>query len=79
MKRVKAACIEQILEFQINPDEEVSTAKEKVLSEVKQYKDGLKRVGTKYRILDETALPDGSIQIHIRKQYNSSAVGKFLD
>ena len=79
MKRVKAACIEQILEFQINPEEEAATAKEKVLLEVKQYKARLTRAGTKHKILEETALPDGSIQIHIRKQYNSSATGKFLD
>lgn len=79
MKRVKAACIEQILEFQINPEEEASTAKERVLSEVKQYKARLTRAGTKFRILEETTLPDGSIQIHIKKQYNFSATGKFLD
>lgn len=33
----------------------------------------------KYKILEETDQPDGSIMVKIIKQYNSSPVGNYLD
>ena len=34
---------------------------------------------TKYKIVDETEQPDGSIIVKVIKQYNSSPVGDYLD
>lgn len=79
MKRIKAACIEQILEFIVVPEEDAALAKSKVVEELKLYKARLEHAGTQHKILEETTLPDGSIRIHIKKQYNNAAVGTLLD
>ncbi len=47
--------------------------------EVKKYKAGLDKTGTKYKILSEETQADGSIVIEIKKQYNTSPVGSYLD
>lgn len=43
------------------------------------YKASLDRSRTKYKIIDETEQPDGSVVIRIRKQYNNAPVGSYLD
>jgi len=54
-------------------------AVEQVTREVDQYKKGLDRNHTKYKILEQTTEPDGSIILKIVKQYNSSPIGDYLD
>jgi hypothetical protein len=54
-------------------------AKKVVQEEVRKYKDGLDRNKTQYKILSETQLEDGSVMMEIKKQYNSSPVGDYLD
>lgn len=79
MKRVKAACITQTLHFLLKEDLGNDYARKVVEEEVKKYKMGMDRGHTKYKILSEETLPDGSIMIEIKKQYNTSPVGKYLD
>lgn len=79
MKRVKAACITQTLHFQLKEDLGNDYGRKLVEEEVKRYKSGLDRSGTKYKILSEETQPDGSVIIEIKKQYNSSPVGSYLD
>lgn len=79
MKRVKAACITQILHFMLKEDLGHDYAVRMVEEEVKKYKLGLDRSGTKYKILSETRQEDGSVIIEIKKQYNLSPVGNYLD
>lgn len=79
MKRVKAACITQTLHFMLKDDMGSDYAKKMVEEEVKKYKDGLERSGTKYKILSEEVKQDGTVVIEIKKQYNSSPVGAYLD
>lgn len=79
MKRVKSACITQTLHFMLKEDLGRDYAKKMVEEEVKRYKTGLDRSGTKYKILSEEVLEDGSVMIEIKKQYNSSPVGNYLD
>lgn len=79
MKRVKAACITQTLHFLLKEDIEKNYAKKMVEEEVKKYKDGLERTGTKYKILSEKTQEDGSVIIEIKKQYNTSPTGNYLD
>lgn len=79
MKRVKAACITQTLHFQLKEDLGHDYAIQMVKEEVERYKRQLDRSGTKYRILSETTQTDDSILIEIKKQYNTSPVGNYLD
>lgn len=79
MKRVKAACICQTLHFMLKEDIGHDDAVSLVKKEVEQYKKGLDRNHTKYEIVEEENLSDGSVMIRIIKQYNSSPVGNYLD
>lgn len=79
MKRVKAACITQTLHFLLKEDVGREYAKQLVQEEVKKYKNGLDKTGTKYKILSEETKEDGSVVIEIKKQYSTSPVGSYLD
>ena len=79
MKRVKAACITQILHFMLKEDFGHDYAVQLVSEEVKKYKAHLDKTGTKYKILSETTQDDGSVIIEIKKQYNTSPVGYYLN
>lgn len=79
MKRVKAACITQTLHFLLKEDVGHDYAVKLVSEEVKKYKEQLNKSMTKYRILSEEIQDDGSIVIEIKKQYNTSPVGHYLD
>jgi hypothetical protein len=79
MKRIKEACICQTLHFMLKEnfghDYAVRTVKEKV----EKYKASLDKSRTKYKIIEETEQADGSVIIKIKKQYNASPVGSYLD
>lgn len=79
MKRVKAACITQTLHFLLKEDVGQEYAKKLVTEEVKKYKDLLDKNKTQYKILSEETQADGSVIIEIKKQYNTSPVGHYLD
>lgn len=75
MKRVKAACILQTLVFSQKP--ELGYSKERSLKinreEIEHYKATLERARTRYQIIDTVEQADGSIIVHVRKQYNDKA------
>lgn len=75
MKRVKAACILQTLFFSQKP--EMGYSKEYALKinleEIEHYKKTLERAKTRYRITDTAEQEDGSVVVHVRKQYNDKA------
>lgn len=79
MKRIKAACICQVLHFAPKEDLQRGEAAELAKREVEQYRKGLERSGTQYRIVEERELSDGSMEVRVIKQYNSSPVGDYLD
>ena len=79
MKRVKAACITQTLHFLLKEDAGHDYAVKLVSEEVKKYKAQLDKNNTQYKILSEETQADGSIIIEIKKQYNTSPVGNYLD
>lgn len=79
MKRVKAACITQTLHFLLKEDLDHDYAVKLVNEEVRRYKDQLNVSRTQYKILSEETQADGSIVIEIKKQYNTSPVGNYLD
>ena len=72
MKRVKAACILQTLVFAQKP--EMGYSKERALKinqeEIEHYKVTLERTKTRYQIVDTSEQEDGSVVVHVRKQYN---------
>ena len=72
MKRVKAACILQTLIFQ--QKEDCGFTREQILKanrhEISRYKEILERTDTRYQIVSEEELENGSIILRVRKQYN---------
>lgn len=79
MKRIKAACITQTLHFMLKEDLGHDYAVKAVKEEVDRYKRQIEKSGIKYRILSETEQADGSVIIEIKKQYNTSPVGSYMD
>jgi len=79
MKRIKAACICQTLHFMLKEDIGRDYAMDLVKQEVEQYKKGMERSRTQFKILSEERQPDGSIMVKVIKQYNNSPVGNYLD
>lgn len=79
MKRIKAACICQTLHFLLKEDTEPVLAQRLVQDEVAAYRKRLEVSGAKYRILSEEQQTDGSVILRIKKQYNQSPVGDYLD
>lgn len=79
MKRVKAACITQTLHFMLKENVGHDYAIKLVGEEVKKYKEQLDRNKIQYKILSEEEQPDGSVIMEIKKQYNSSPIGHYLD
>ena len=75
MKRVKAVCILQTLVFAQKP--EMGYSKDRALKinqeEIEHYKATLERAKTRYQIIDTVEQEDGSIVVHVRKQYNDKA------
>lgn len=79
MKRIKAACIIQTVCFSNHDGETTEYAKKMIEQEYIKYKAQLEKSKTKYKILSENKNEDGSIVIEIKKQYNASPVGNYLD
>lgn len=79
MKRIKAACIIQTLCFSSHDGETTEYAKKAIVQEYEKYKAQLEKGGVKYKILSEETNEDGSIVIEIKKQYNNSSVGDYLN
>lgn len=79
MKRIKEACICQTLHFMLKEDAPLDYAARLVKEEIEKYKESLAKTCTKYRIIEETPQSDGSVIIKIKKQYNASPVGSYLD
>ena len=79
MKRIKEACLLQTVHFQLKEDLGHDAAVQAVREELARYKAQLDRSRTQYKITDEEVQPDGSILIHIKKQYNHHSCGAYMD
>ena len=79
MKRIQEACICQTLHFMLKEDFGHKYAVDRVKEEGVRYKESLERSRTKYKILEESTLPDDSVVIKIIRQYNGCPVGHYLD
>lgn len=79
MKRIKAACICQTLHFMLKEDVEHDWAVKQIEQEIEQYKRHLERNRTKYKIVEQEMMEDGSVMMKVIKQYNTSPIGDYLD
>lgn len=79
MKRIKAACLEQTIHFQLKDGISSELAKQQVRQEYESYKMQMDRHRTQYKIIEETEQPDGSLIIKIKRQNNTQPVGSYLD
>lgn len=79
MKRIKAACLEQTIHFQLKDGISPELAKQQVRQEYEAYKAQMDRHGTKYKVAEEAEEPDGSLIIKIKRQNNTQPVGSYLD
>lgn len=66
MKRIQSACLEQTILFE-QPDE------------LRHYKAELDRKRIPYKVLSESAQPDGSVLLRLKKRYNQYSLGDYLD
>ena len=79
MKRIQKACLTQTVVFS-NHNGETTAYAHKLIEE--EYETDIKKLDaskTHYRILSEHKNDDGSIVIEIKKQYNNSPVGDYLN
>ena len=68
MKRVKSACICQTLHFMLKDGLDHLYAVKQVKEEVETYKKNMERNHTKYKIVEQTEQPDGSIIVYFKIQ-----------
>lgn len=79
MKRIQAAFLQQTLRFFPKEGIDPKDAAQAVQDEIAQYKTRLDRTHVSYRILKEELQGDGTVILEIKKQYNNSPVGNYLD
>jgi len=70
MKRIQAACLEQIILFQLKEDLFGEEAVRMVDAEYERYLQHMDRCRTEYRILEKSRQSDGSLLVKLKKQYN---------
>ncbi len=79
MKRIKAACLEQTIHFQLKDGISLEQAKRQVRQEYESYKTQMDRHRIQYKIIEEAEQSDGSLIIRIKKQNNTQPVDSYLD
>ena len=79
MKRVKAACLMQTLQFMAKDGYPSYYAKREIKEEYEKYLKQLERNRTKYKVVEEKENEDGTIVIKILKQYNSYETGDYIE
>ena len=74
MKRIQAACLFQTLLFSQKPELELAPDRALALNraEVQAYRATLEKRAIKYQVANEEIQPDGSILLHVRKQYSTT-------
>jgi len=78
MKRIENACLEQTLVFSLKDKGEPDRDREWICQEYHHYKRQLEKKKIAYQVLAEEALPDGTLRIRIRKQYNHYPCDAYL-
>ncbi len=72
MKRITSACLEQTIRFDTyndaNPQEDL-----------KRFLELMDRKNTKYQVVEQNRMDDGSIIIRLKKQYNAYRTDGYID
>lgn len=79
MKRIKSACLLQTICFQARDEYDSAFNRQQVQKEYEAYKALMNRRGTKFKILEEKVLDNGSIVIKLKKQNNQQPIGDYFD
>ncbi len=79
MKRIKYACLEQTIHFQLKDDIPHDEAVRLVHEEVKNYKEQLINKHILHRIVEEQEQSDGSVMLMLKKQYNHHQCGSYME
>ena len=79
MKRIQSACLEQTICFTAKDAPAAAEAARLTDAEYRHYLAQLDRSHTAYKVLEEQPREDGSLQIRIKRQYNSYDTGDYLD
>ena len=79
MKRIRAAYLEQTIQFLLKDGTASEADKQQVRKEYEAYKAKLERSRTPFRIIEESEQPDGSLLVKIKRQNNSQPVGDYLN
>lgn len=75
----QSACITQTICFSSRDGETTEAAKKLIMQECEKFKKQLEESGKKYKSISEKVNEDGSILIEVKKQYNYSPTGHYLD
>ncbi len=78
-QKVLSVCLNQTLHFQLKPGVPHDIAVRSVNAEYQGYQMLLKSNRTKYKIIDEKTLDDGSIIVKVKKQLNHYDIGDYLN
>lgn len=79
MKRIQAACLSQTIRFLQREPMDRETAVQANRTEFERYKNQMARSYTKFKVIAETVLEDGTLEVQLKKQYNSYDVGGYFD
>lgn len=78
MRRVQAACLYQTIHFELKEGVSAQEAQQTLQNEIEHYKAQLVRRRVAHRLCGQQTLPDGSVLLWIKRQYNHHAIGDFL-
>ena len=68
MKRIKAACLEQTIQFQLKDGISAELAKQQVLQEYESYKAQMDCHKIQYKVIEEAEQPDRSEERRVGKE-----------
>ena len=71
MKRVQSACLLETIHFQIKRDLGRNAAAESLREEMARYFRKLEKIYTRFQVTGKEHLSDGSVVLHIKKQFQS--------
>ncbi len=79
MKRIKAACLEQTIHFQLKEAAPPPSRPGRFRTNTTTIKPSWNAARLKFRIVEETPQPDGSLLVRIKKQVSAYDCGDYLD
>jgi len=79
MKRIQAACLSQTIRFLQKDPMDRESALQANRTEFERYKNQMARSYTKFKVVRETVLEDGTLEVQLKKQYNSYDIGSYFD